>query len=255
MNGILQSVYHGKHNAFDTSFNSLFILLFSLLSCGHTFCQLCLKSFFLKSKNQNKPFSCPTCHTSQDIIDECDILKLIKNFNLLRIAEKIETRKTIVSSSHLNNSRICDALLEGLNDFNQSSNANIPFMHSGSLKDPPKKSVTLKIEHEINKSNINIELDQKCKKHGLPIHSYAIGTNLLFCDSCIAESNLRTYPLPNVINEIKRKIDQNQIKACLTKNEIQRLKVFFELYLYYISSINLYPSHLELNLKKQTAPK
>jgi len=37
-----------------------------------------------------------------------------------------------------------------------------------------------------------------CKKHSLPIHFYAIGTNLLFCDKCENESDLKTFVLPSV---------------------------------------------------------
>ena len=68
-------------------------------------------------------------------------------------------------------------------------------------------------------------------KHGLPIHSYAIGTNLLFCDTCISETNLTTPPLPNVIRELKRKIDENAVKACLTKSEIEKIEIFFDKYI------------------------
>ena len=66
-----------------------------LLSCGHTFCQECLIRMLQKSKKEKKNFQCPTCNTIQEnLTDEKDILKLIKNYNLLKIAEKIEERKT-----------------------------------------------------------------------------------------------------------------------------------------------------------------
>ena len=54
-----------------------------LLSCGHTFCQECLKQMFNKCKKEKKKFQCPTCNTIQDnLYEEKDILSLINKYNL-----------------------------------------------------------------------------------------------------------------------------------------------------------------------------
>ncbi len=103
-----------------------------------------------------------------------DIKKLIKNFNLLRIVEKIESLKTFTSeNSYLTNR-------DDLQNFQ--------------LKEKKKL-----IRDEITKNDSErISKDSFCKKHSLPVHSYAIGTNLLFCDDCEKDTSLKTYPLPNV---------------------------------------------------------
>ena len=65
-----------------------------LLSCGHTFCQVCLIEILNKSLKTKKPFICPNCKTPQSQIkSENDIKLLIKNFielvcELLEINEK-----------------------------------------------------------------------------------------------------------------------------------------------------------------------
>ena len=207
-----------------------------LLSCGHTFCEECLKSILSKAKSLNKNFSCPTCHTEQALSSEEDIKNLIKNFNLLRIAEKVGMRKTTLASFPQNNSIIYDEnKQESINDSfintsiligNNNPMPTIPSLQSGFIV--PKENSE---SSEQNKNSFQFDFEQKCPKHGLPIHSYAIGTSMLFCDTCISETHLKTAPLPNVIEEIKRKIDQNGVKACLTKNEIEKIEIFFEKYL------------------------
>ena len=54
-----------------------------LLSCGHTFCEECLKSIVSKAKSLNKNFSCPTCHTEQALTSEEDIKNIQKTLDLL----------------------------------------------------------------------------------------------------------------------------------------------------------------------------
>jgi hypothetical protein len=88
-------------------------------------------------------------------------------------------------------------------------------------------------EEEIKENNFKFDFDngKKCEKHNLPYHSFAIGTDILLCDKCISESKLKYYPLPGVLNEIKRKINENSANICLIKNEIERIENFFKEYL------------------------
>ena len=181
-----------------------------LLSCGHTFCQECLIRMLQKSKKEKKNFQCPTCNTIQEnLTDEKDILKLIKNYNLLQIAEKIEERKTT----------------------NRGTNASIQNLTPLNLKD--RDSITSKnnIVNPKNSQKFFFDINRKCAKHNLVIHSYAAGTNILFCDKCIEETKMSTLPLPNTIKDLRRRIDSSQFKACITKNQISQLKRFFESYL------------------------
>jgi len=72
-----------------------------LLQCGHTFCQSCLLSLLNQSHKKNTTFFCPNCMTKhKDITDENNIKSLIKNFNLLRIVEKLEVRRTVTKKSY-----------------------------------------------------------------------------------------------------------------------------------------------------------
>lgn len=143
-----------------------------LLTCGHTFCESCLISMLDNSNKTNKAISCPNCMTPQnEILKMEDIKKLIKNFNLLRIVEKIESRKTLTSNSSYSTKR-------------------------DDLQIKEKKKL---IRDEIKRNQIErMSKESICIKHSLPVHSYAVGTNLLFCDLCEKETNLKINPLPNV---------------------------------------------------------
>jgi hypothetical protein len=128
------------------------------------------------SNNKNTEFFCPNCMTKhKEINKEEHIKNLIKNFNLLRIVEKLESRKT------------------ESNPEKSMSGTNLNF-----LKEEMNMKQNVKQNTMDTSININNLCEQMCKKHNMPIHSYAIGTNLLFCDNCIKETNLKTYPLPNV---------------------------------------------------------
>ena len=188
-----------------------------LLSCGHTFCEVCLISILNSANSKGSDLFCPNCMAKhKDIKKEEDIKNLIKNFNLLRIVEKIESRKTVITNK---------SFLSGeKNILTESLIGRGLFKKKGS-DDPGDDEINL------NSGSYSISsVEQKCKKHYLPVHSYAIGTNLLFCDKCVAETNLKTYPLPNVLKDLKRKIDSSQVKICLLKSEIERLKDFFNSY-------------------------
>jgi len=70
---------------------------------------------------------------------------------------------------------------------------NIIAEESGDVDAKKKNSIKANMEED------RYSVDSKCKKHGLPAHSYAIGTNLYFCDICVKETSLKTSPIPNVI--------------------------------------------------------
>lgn len=127
----------------------------------------------------------------KEIEQDEDIKKLVKNFNLLRIVEKLESRKTSSQKSFFTDRERDKSFL------------NIEYDKPSKNDKLDKDKFSNKQDKEKNKSSSNdsynvFNIDQKCKKHSLLIHSYAIGTNLLFCDICIQETNLKTYPLPNV---------------------------------------------------------
>jgi hypothetical protein len=115
---------------------------------------------------------------------EEDIKNLIKNFNLLRIVEKIELRKSIMCSQ---------TILSGDKSLLNESDAS----QNNMIKNAKSNEV------DFSKIENGVVPDQLCKRHMLPVHSYAIGTSLYVCDKCILETNLKTYPLPNVLTEIK----------------------------------------------------
>jgi hypothetical protein len=100
---------------------------------------------------------------------------LIKNFNLLRIVEKIENRKSVVP---------------------YQINANAE-KDPNAISNKLSKSETSQANQE--KTIINEQFtDQRCKKHNLSLYMYVPGTNMLLCDNCVKETNLKAYPLPSV---------------------------------------------------------
>ena len=119
----------------------------------------------------------------KEILKEEHIKALIKNFNLLRIVEKIEARKSVISQASFMNDKdksFKSIIIEEGNDF----------------MDDSKKKISGK--NPFDEQSQNHSSDCKCKKHNLPAHSYAIGTNLYFCDLCVKETKLKTSPIPNV---------------------------------------------------------
>ena len=126
----------------------------------------------------------------KEISKEEDITSLIKNYNLLRIVEKIEARKSVISQSQAS----------FMNDKDKSFK-NI-------IEDSPVPVELVEEKKRKNSQKNNDDKDKdpskdcRCKKHNLPAHSYAIGTNLYFCDLCVKETKLKISPIPNVINLI-----------------------------------------------------
>lgn len=115
------------------------------------------------AKVKAKEFLCPTCNTPQkDIESEEDVKKLLKNFNLLRIVDKIEKR---MSSSMSISKYVSD-----------------------------KENFYVNSEAEQS----DFESEQRCKKHNNVAFLNAIGTNILLCEICVKETNLKAYPLPAV---------------------------------------------------------
>lgn len=145
-----------------------------LLPCGHTICEVCLKGLLNISKTKEKEFQCPICNAKhKDIESENDLKKLIKNINLLRIAEKFENRRSTISKMN-----VID------NDKNRNGISNPNIM----------------ISNEVKSENFQ---EQLCKKHNQVLYLYASGTNISLCDLCVKETNLKAYPLPNVEYIIK----------------------------------------------------
>jgi hypothetical protein len=166
-----------------------------ILSCGHTICEECLLSMF--DKNNSEMF-CPSCMTKQASI-KCaeDIRGLIKNINLLRISEKLDSRKNCMNSiTSFNNTNLSMSSALSKNSFFNIKRAN----------------------------------ELICKSHSLPIHSYAIGTNVFFCDLCTMDPQLKIVTLPNYVKESKNKIQTIGTKINLLKQEIDKIEEFFKFY-------------------------
>jgi len=153
-----------------------------LLNCGHTFCESCLIALFYKAKSKNTIFFCPTCKSEHNFQSEEELRNLIKNFNLLRIVEKIENKKSVVPSQ-----------LTSISD-NIEKNTQVNKPHKQEC------SNTINVNNLILNEQFS---DQKCKKHNLPLYLYVSGTNMLLCDACVKETNLKAYPLPSVRRSLK----------------------------------------------------
>ncbi len=124
------------------------------------------------SKTKDKEFTCPICNAKhKEITSEEDIKKLIKNINLLRIAEKFENRRSTISKMSVGG------------ESNKNRNNNIS---------QPSNNVFL---NDLRSENFQ---EQLCKKHNQVLYLYASGTNMSLCDQCVKETNLKAYPLPNV---------------------------------------------------------
>lgn len=201
-----------------------------ILPCGHTFCENCLISIYNKNTKIKRPFVCPTCQAKQNFYNVTNITNLAKNYNLLSICEKLASSQKELRITSLGDRPF--KVEDSQNDINfqkeikkiQKGRTIPEFKNEYSIKGNDNDSLN---SNEII-SNFQFDFDNgnNCPKHGLPIHSYAIGTTKLLCDQCIKETRLQIYRLPGVLREIKRKADQNVAKICLMRNEILKLKEF-----------------------------
>jgi hypothetical protein len=123
----------------------------------------------------------------KEISKEEDIKNLIKNFNLLRIVEKIEARKSVINHGSVLNERdksFKSIIIEdSVSEFSSNDDKRKKGSHT---------------QQKNNQDEQNQSSDYKCKKHNLLAHSYAIGTNMYFCDLCVKETKLKISPIPNV---------------------------------------------------------
>jgi len=171
-----------------------------LLACGHTFCEICL----IKILNKNwGDLTCPTCQAKfKNIQCESDIKSLIKNYNLLRIVDKLESRKSIIS-------RVSYNLTKPIHE----SHGHIE---------------TKEIDNTYNSFSQSKYLS--CIKHNTLSHSYALGTNITLCDKCITETNLTSQPFQSIVKDLRSKIHSSITQIDLYKNEVNRLYDFFNSY-------------------------
>lgn len=176
----------------------------------------------------------------KEITEESQIKNLIKNFNLLRIAEKIEVRKTIYNNREVVGEDIKDnqSIKSNLTLSKHKSSAYVKGLENINKKIADEKSLPLEVQQLSAKqqSSANLkpieftEYDAKCKKHNLPINSYLVGTNTLLCEKCPIDSSSSPCPLPRVVKDMKKRIDSSLLQICLIKYEISRLYEFFDSY-------------------------
>lgn len=222
----------------------------------------------------------------KEITDETHIKNLIKNYNLLRIVEKLEVRRTVTKKSfktNADNSYSRESDTDNINtnalsnarkknnseEGNKLSNENKDLPEEKHLNEQKEKidkiekllidSVNKKKDNSglvkqgsgnniLNNNNNpnqnllnsnsqvqfvkldNIDPEQKCKRHDSVVIAYAVGTNILHCEKCFQESPMKVLPLPNIIKDIKKKVDSSRVQICLLKHEIIRLYEFFESY-------------------------
>ena len=136
----------------------------------------------------------------------------MKNYNLIRIVEKLEIRKSQISHSGKSFAgKTTDANIESTNLLtikdkdNLDENKNPDKKKTDKLPtkklDKSDKSDKIEIVEVESGKNLDYNYNEPCPKHGLQIHSYAVGTKLLFCDKCLTETKLKTSPLPSVIDK------------------------------------------------------
>jgi hypothetical protein len=95
-----------------------------MLYCGHTICEICLCNILDSNIKIGKEFFCPSCITPHtNIKTKEDIKNLIKNISLMRICEKIELKKTILSNS-IASIKNLDISLQNSLKFNNFNNDN-----------------------------------------------------------------------------------------------------------------------------------
>jgi hypothetical protein len=111
----------------------------------------------------------------KDIQTEKDVKSLVKNYNLLRIVEKIESRKSQINTQQ---------------SYASERKSNYIDISNKLLSNSEKKL------NKNEKTNI-------CKLHNSSILYYNISNNALLCETCIKGTNINFSPLPSVRNAFK----------------------------------------------------
>ena len=187
-----------------------------LLSCGHTFCEECLKAMLDKANRDKVEFKCPTCNSIQNIKEIDDINKLIKNYNLLRVIEKIESRRDTINPNisfinsnesnydNMGSSFLDDSIFQFKPEINIKESIQTKSLSKKfNLEIPESKSQqSMNFEPKNITEIFSLDFEGKCKEHDLPYTCYAPGTYKLFCDICLNNTNLKTFPLPAIIGRL-----------------------------------------------------
>ena len=76
-----------------------------------------------------------------------------------------------------------------------------------------------------------LEINEKCKTHGLLVHSYVQGSEQLLCDKCIAHIQNMTQeivicPIPQVCKELRRQIYSANLRLQVKKFALKNLRGF-----------------------------
>jgi hydrogenase maturation factor len=102
-----------------------------MLYCGHTICEICLFDILDSNIRIGKEFFCPSCMTPHiNIKTKEDIKNLIKNISLMRICEKLELRKNILSSSIKSSKNFDISFQNSLKINNNNENKNLQNFHN-----------------------------------------------------------------------------------------------------------------------------
>jgi hypothetical protein len=123
-----------------------------ILTCGHTFCEFCLKRII----SSKKIIKCPSCQlTINDIQNENEIKNLIKNINLLQIAEKLSHSRNN-NDSHSNMTSIRGS---NNNNFNLSLSSLLNKKEAFELDYNPCLDDSLEVQISLMKIKISILKD------------------------------------------------------------------------------------------------
>lgn len=134
-----------------------------------------------------------------------------------------------LSSNINNNSNNINAIKEKNNSQNNINLNNI----NNSTND--KNLVSSKDNSKINKNQISLT----CKKHNKNTCCFISGTDKSLCSDCLKDnktfsngipSGIKFYPTLHFLREGKNKINSSDVKSELLKQELSKLKEFFNIY-------------------------